>query len=193
MQNLNKNASILIWAVMLSLIVAISFISISAKINKNIKLSWEITEYNREKEKLSSAINNAQNTQLSHNKVIVFESNLQKIISLKKWEKRILSFSGSSDFNIDVWIIDWSWWWVYYNYIFNNNSTASWVINYSQSFSWKLDSTNSIWALILENLWWYSQILIKSENEFVSTQKKYKIVQTIWNNNFIQSRGSITQ
>lgn len=191
MQNLDKKASILIWAVMLSLIVAISFISISAKINKSIKLSGEIWEYNNEKIKLSSAINNTQNTPLTDKKVIVFESSLQKVFSFKQSEKIILSFSWISDFNIDLWIIDWSWWWVYYNYKNNTSTTASWVLNYSHSFSWKLDSTNNSWTLLLENLWWYSQILIKSEKAFETNQKKYKIVQTIGNNKFIQTRGEI--
>jgi len=193
MQNLNKKASILIWAVMLSLIVSMSFISISSKINKNIKLSWEISKYNNEKTKLSSAIDNTQNTQLSNKKIVVFESNMKKIFALKQSEQIALSFSGSTNFNIDLWIVDWSWWWVYYNYINNNVSTHSWILNYAHSFSWELDSTNNSGTLILENLWWYSQILIKSEIAFVSPEKKYKIVQTIGNNNFIQTRNYITQ
>lgn len=186
MQNLDKKASILIWAIMLSLIVAISFISISTKINKTIKLSWNIWEFNSEKIKIDSALFSRKNRQINNNKVIVFEDSLQRIFTLKQHEKINISFSGSSPFNIDMWVI--SWWSIFYKYIHNNISTASWMLNYSHSFSWKLDNTNKTWSLLLENLWWYSKILIKSENSFVTQQKKYKIIQTIGNNKFVQTR-----
>jgi hypothetical protein len=53
----NKRASILLWAVMLSLIIAITFISISTKINKNIKLSGEINNFIEEKNKINVSLN----------------------------------------------------------------------------------------------------------------------------------------
>lgn len=37
MQKINKKASILIWAIFLSLIISLSFLSISTKITKNLK------------------------------------------------------------------------------------------------------------------------------------------------------------
>ncbi len=190
MQNLDKKASILIWAVMLSLIIAISFISISAKINKSIKLSGRISEFNSQNTKLNSALYKNTNTQLSKNKVIIFESSLQKVITLKKADETTLTFSWPWNFNVDLAVVDWTGWAISYSYIFNSITTHSWVLNYSHSFSWQLDSTNNTGSLILKNLWWYSQVFIKSENEFESTQKKYKIVQTIGNNNFTQTRGS---
>jgi hypothetical protein len=42
MQKTNKKASILIWAIFLSLIISVTFISISTKINKNLKNNSEI-------------------------------------------------------------------------------------------------------------------------------------------------------
>jgi hypothetical protein len=57
MKKYSKKASILLWAVMLSLIIAITFIAISTKINKNIKLSGEINKFINEKNKINLAIN----------------------------------------------------------------------------------------------------------------------------------------
>ena len=190
MQKLNKNASILIWSVMLSLIITISFISISTKINKNIKLSWDSYEQNKEKISLDSALYNQVNTQLSDKKAIIFEDSNNAIISLKQWESTTLTFSGTTDFNVDLWIVEW--WAVAYTYTNISSSPIYWVLNYSNSFSWTLTPTNNTGSLTLENIGWYSEILIKSENSFVSPDKKYKIVQTIWNNNFIKTRGTIS-
>ncbi|MCD5380760.1 hypothetical protein LR004_02435 [Candidatus Gracilibacteria bacterium] len=189
MQHLNKNASILIWAVMLSLIVTISFISISTKINKNIKSSGKIYEDHSQNNNIKSALFNKNNTQISDKKVIVFEDSNTRIISLKHGEKRALSFSGIENFNIDLGIIEGGG--VLYKYTGTN--TYSGVLDYSHSFSGTLDGTNNTGSLVLENIGGYSEILIKSENSFVTPEKRYKIVQTIGNNNFIKSRGTTSQ
>lgn len=161
--------------------------SISTKINKNIKSSWKINNQNSQNNIITNALHNRNSTQISDKKVIIFEDSHTAVISLKKWESTNVSFSWTQDFHIDLWIIEW--WWVLYNYTWA--STQSWVLNYSHSFSWTLNGTNNTWSLLLENIGWYSEVLIKSENSFVTPEKRYKIVQTIWNNNFIKSRGEI--
>ncbi len=176
---------------MLSLIVTISFISISTKINKSIKSSWRFYEENSQNNNLRSTIFYENSTQISDKKVIVFEDSNTRIISLKHWEKRALSFSGIENFNIDLWIIEW--WWILYKYSNTWTNTYSGVLDYSHSFSWTLSWTSNTGSLILENIGWYSEILIKSENSFVTPEKRYKIIQTIWNNNFIKSRGTTSQ
>lgn len=188
MQKNNKKGSILLWAVMLSLIISITFIAISTKINKNIKLSWEINNFIEENNKISLSLKNWINKNISDNKVIIFENNKENVFSLKKWEKKDFSFSWSSDFSIDISIVNWAA--VNYNYIFNWNTTSSWVINYSKSFSWNLDNSTKTGSLIIENLWWYTKFLINSENSFETSEKNYKIVTKIWNSFFNETKNA---
>lgn len=188
MQKNNKKASILLWAVMLSLIIAITFITISSKINKNIKISWDINNFIEENNKIQSYINNWINENISDNRALIFDNNKKNIFSLKKWENKNFSFSWSNNFNINIWIINWGP--INYNYIFNWNITSSWVINYSKSFSWNLDYTTKTGSLIIKNLWWYSKFLINSENNFETSKKNYKIVTKIWNNFFNETKNA---
>jgi len=190
MQKINKKWSILIWSVMLSLIISILFISISSKINKNIKLSWETSNYIYEKNLINSKIIENKDASINSDEILIFENNKKNTFSLKKDEKLILSFSWSSDFNIDLWVV--KWWAIYYQYekinLSNNKiKSKTWVLNYSESFSWKLDTTYNKWELSFYNLWWYSQFLINSEINFETSEKKYKIVKNIWNNSLIKT------
>ena len=187
MKKNNKKASILLWAVMLSLIIAITFISISSKINKNIKSSGEINNFIDEKNKINLAINSWSIINISDKKILISPDKKERIFSLKKEEKLNLLFSWSSDFNIDIWII--SWWALEYNYIKNDNTiSSSWIINNSKSFSWELN--NNTWSLQFLNLWWNTKFKINSENEFETWEKKYKIVTKIWNNFFNETKNA---
>ena len=191
MQKINKKWSILLWAVMLSLIISILFISISSKINKNIKNSWDTSNYISEKNKINKSIYNILDSEISSNNILIFEKNKKNTFSLKKNETLELSFSWTSDFNIDLWII--KWWTILYSYKKINSSnnkieTFSWVLNYSKSFSWNLDWTYNKSKLKLKNLWWYSNFLINSEINFETSKKTYKIIKIIWNNNLIQTK-----
>ena len=179
MKKYSKNASILLWAVMLSLIIAITFIAISTKINKNIKLSGEINNFIDEKNKINLAINSWSMINISENKLLINSNNKKRVFSLKKDEELNLLFSWSSDFNIDILISNW--WALNYKYIKNNNSiSASWVVNYSASFTGELN--NNTWSLYLKNLWWNTRFLINSENAFETWEKNYRIITKIWNN-----------
>ena len=191
MQKINKKWSILLWAVMLSLIISILFISISSKINKNIKNSWDTSNYISEKNKINKSIYNILDSEISSNNILIFEKNKKNTFSLKKNETLELSFSWTSDFNIDLWII--KWWTILYSYKKINSSnnkieTFSWVLNYSKSFSWNLDWTYNKSKLKLKNLWWYSNFLINSEINFETSKKTHKIIKIIWNNNLIQTK-----
>jgi hypothetical protein len=44
MQKTNIKASILIWAIFLSLIISVTFISVSTKINKNLRENYSLTD-----------------------------------------------------------------------------------------------------------------------------------------------------
>lgn len=190
MKKNNKKGSILLWAVMLSLIIAITFISISTKINKNIKLSWDLNKFNEEQNSIDLLIKNWDNQNINWNKTIIFDDNEEKVFSLKKWEIKEFSFSWASDFNIDIWIINW--WALNYKYFFDWNPTSSsWMINFSEIFTWTLDNTTKTGSLIVENFWWYTSFLIKSENSFDVSDKKYKIVTKIWNNFLNETKWTI--
>lgn len=180
MQENNKKASILLWAVMLSLIVAITFISISSKINKNIKSSWQFSQFNNEINNTNLLIQNWISQNIDSRKTIVFENNKERIFSLKKWEIKNLSFSWTNPYDINIWIINW--WALNYNYIFDWIVTSSGIINSSENFSDQIDNTTKTGSLNFENFWWYTSFLIKSENEFEESNKKYKIVTKIGNN-----------
>ena len=182
-----KKASILLWAVMLSLIIAITFIAISTQINKNIKLSGELNTFIKEKNNINLFMNSRGINNISENKILVFDDNKEKFFSLKNKEELSIFFSWSNDFNINIGIINW--WWLNYKYIKNDNSiSASWVINYSKSFTGELN--NNTWSLILKNLWWNTKFLVKSDNSFETSKKNYKIVTKIWNNFFNETKNA---
>ena len=187
MKKYSKKASILLWAVMLSLIIAITFISISTKINKNIKLSGELNDFIEEKNNINLFMNSGGINNILENKILVFDNNKEKFFSLKNKEELILFFSWSNDFNINIGIINW--WWLNYKYIKNNNSiSASWIINSSKTFTGELNNNNT-WSLFLKNLWWNTKFLIKSDKSFETSEKNYKIVTKIWNNFFNETKN----
>ncbi|MDQ7009495.1 MAG: hypothetical protein Q9M94_04365 [Candidatus Gracilibacteria bacterium] len=188
MKNNTKKASILLWAVMLSLIISITFIAISAKINKNIKLSGEINTFIEEKNNINLSIEDGVNKNISENKALIFDNNKKQVFSLKKQEKINLSFSGDENFSIIIGIIKGSE--IKFNYLNNNILTNSGIIKYSKTFTGELDSTNNTGSLVIENLGGYSSFLIKSENSFETSQKNYKIVTKIGNNFFNETKNA---
>ena len=187
MKKNNKKASILLWSVMLSLLIAITFITISTKINKNIKSSGEIKNFIYDKNKINLAINSWSIVKISDNKLLINLNNKKRTFSLKKQGRLNLSFSWTSDFNIVISIINW--WGLNYKYNNNNITSSSWIINNSNSFTGTLDSTNNTWSLNIRNLWWNTRFEINSENEFETWEKNYKIVTKIWNNFFNETKN----
>jgi hypothetical protein len=57
MQKTKSNASILIWAIFLSLIISITFISISTKINKSLKNNYNFTDEIKVNNQIKNIIN----------------------------------------------------------------------------------------------------------------------------------------
>jgi len=178
----NKKASILLWAIMLSLIISISFITISVQINKNIKLSWNISKFLGEQNELNLRISEKKSDSFWDNNILVFQDNKKIDFWLKKNEEKDFSFSGSNDFSINIIKINWAD--IFFSYYKNNSLTDSWIIDSSETFSWKLDSTNTTWILKIKNLWWYSRVFLETEIPFDINYWKYKIITKIWNNYF---------
>ncbi len=194
MQKLEKQWSILLWSMFLSIIVALSFITLSTKIHKNIKLWGESLIELSQKEKIQEAFELWKNSIIWENTVIIFEDNKEIILWMKQWDTHILTFTWTTDFDVELWVINW--WAVEYNYekwadMNTLISTSSWVINYSKSFSGELSWAYPVSRLELINHWWHSQLFVKSALNFETPEKNYKIITTIWNHSLIQSQGII--
>ena len=181
MQKIGTRASILIWAIFLSLIISVSFISISTKINKNIRSnSKNIKSFNNQKA-IKEKIKNwdYSNKRLANNEAIFFDKRNNFTWSLKKSENIKLKFEQIS--TIDINIV--SGWPLYFTLSW---STSSW---------WIVSRTNNLssfsWELILENMWWYTMYNIDSNNDFLSPELNYKIVKKIWNKQVIKNSGII--
>jgi putative exporter of polyketide antibiotics len=84
MQKLEKRASILLWAIFLSMAIFIAFVSINHQISKNLEENNKISEIislNNEKNlKINEAIEkDLANIKLFHDEIIIFEDNNHQI------------------------------------------------------------------------------------------------------------------
>ena len=177
MQKIDKKASILIWAIFFSIIMSIGFISISTKINKNIKNNWNIIQ----DIKINNDIKNILkwsifvNSILANWEEIVFNKDIN--IWLKKYETiHFISYNtGNLNINFNNSILYYSW------------NTYSWIINNS----WVIILTNT-WKLSITNFWWYSRLEILQNNILKDKYINYKIIKNIWNKNLIKTKWKIT-
>ncbi len=183
MQKTNIRASILIWSIFLSMIISVTFISISTKINKNIKENYSLQSQIKNTNEVENIINSWSinwiytNTILKNWEQIIFDNNnIYK--SLKKWEKFSIKILKNN--NLTISISEWS-------AIKYKDNTNSGIINSSLSF----DTT--IWNLEIINLWWYSKIKIDSdtENSFLLKYTNYKIIKKIWNKEVVKTKWEI--
>lgn len=180
MQKIQKNkGSILIWSFFLSIIIIITFLNLSSKVNKNlknnlqfnnsIKLNYEIKEILKNLD-FSSKI-------LSNNDNIIFDSNNNYTWSLNNNQVEIIQLSQINTFNLKII----NWWPIYFKTPIND-----WVISTNDTI------TNiPIWNIYIKNLWWYTKYNINSTNSFTTQTKKYKITKTIWNKEVILTSWEI--
>lgn len=173
MQKIRKNASILIWAIFLSLMISISFISISTKINSSIKTNHKLIGEHNLENYIKNKIKNKDysNELLWNNETIIFTQNKSYSWSLKDQEKLELNFTIESNITINIikwWPILANWWLI---------ETNSWfTVN---------------WNLTLENLWWYTNFSIISNNNLPVEEYMYIIKKTIWNKEVVKTRWII--
>jgi hypothetical protein len=59
MQKTSLRASILIWSIFLSLVVTLSFVVISAKVNQNIRLNNFMEEFLNKDDKINNLVNSS--------------------------------------------------------------------------------------------------------------------------------------
>ena len=185
MQKTNIKWSILIWAIFLSLIISVTFISISTKINKNLKNNNTLTSNIEIKNEINNIINSwslnniFKSQYLSNWDKLIFSDSNKSIIWLKEWEIHISKVNEDSNIAIDILI----WWPVTYKI---------------ESQSWIIITRKALWVttwkdLIIENLWWYTKIKITSDviTNFLSKNTNYKILRKIWNKEIVISKWQI--
>lgn len=177
MQKITKKASILIWSIFLSLIISISFLSISTKITKNLQNSTNLNKNLKENNKIQNILKSSQNNTESiwNTNIYIENSKLQK--TLKNTEIYTILFPNQSEISLELknnWIIFYNTWW-----------TNTWILSWSNTvIETIINSGNS---LTLENFSWYSKFELISKNKFVIPVKNYKIIKEIWNKEVIKS------
>lgn len=185
MQKTSKKASILIWATFLSLIITVTFVSISTSINKNLKNNSSLTEQFKNENEIKNLLNswsidlNYDNLYLENWDKIVFERTNKIIISLKKWETHTWKININSNITIDIK----EWWPV----IYKSNSENG-IITDKETFWWNINE-----YFYIENLWWYSKIVISSDTtwNYLSKYINYDIYKKIWNKEVIKTSWKI--
>lgn len=192
MQKTGQNASILIWAIFLSLIISLWFISMSTQINKTIKnnialqkdisVSWEQNTLLSDK--------NIKSQYISNGNYLSIEDKNTYFWSLKSDEIKTFTFSWTSLDFIDIKIIQWGP--IKFKYDIPSNSTfIKWLIQNQDIFSGALDWLNSNSSLQIENLWGYTLFQITSDLDFEKPEQKYKIWKKIWNKNVLIQSSEI--
>ena len=184
MQKKDLNASILIWAIFISLIITTTFIQINLKINKNLKNNSSVSNNILLNNSIKNIINSWSldwvytDELLSNWDEIIYDNSYKKDLSLKKSENTLLKIISSD--NVTITINEW--WPIIYT-----NNLNTWIIINSNSF------TSSIWELTIENLWWFTRVEIVSdtENSILPEYTNYKISKTIWNKEIIKTRWTI--
>jgi hypothetical protein len=185
MQKTNTKASILIWAIFLSMIISISFISINTKVKQSLENNYKIINKFKIDNEIINIINSwsINNTfldeyNLENNQKLIFDKNDESIIWLKKYEIHISKIIENSEISIEI--LEWGpikW----------NNTTNNGIINTT-------DTLNLInWDLEIKNLAWYSKIKIisNSDKNYLTQYRNYKIIQQIWNKQVIKSKWQI--
>jgi hypothetical protein len=185
MQKKTRKASILIWSIFLSLIISITFISISTKINKNIRNNDDLKNQINTSNEIKNIINSGSiswinvNQTLENWEELVFESLSPLQSSLKKGQIKYIQFPISSNITITLshsWGLFYSTTW---------NITSSWVIN-------NLGNINAFsWVLELSNLWWYMEFDLQADQGFLPQYSKYKIIKKIGNKEVIKQQWEI--
>lgn len=186
MQKTNNKASILIWSIFLSLVVSLSFVFVSTKINQNLALNTYLNDFFSNDNKTTELVKNNSLWDIWDNSKLLLETNS---ISLSNWESQIFSFSWSSDFTWSITIKEW--WPLYfetisYSWSLNNLelTTSTWIISDNKSFifTWVLDLQYKKTDLIVKNLWANLIFKLETNTEILTswTIKKYKITKNIW-------------
>lgn len=195
MQKFNKKASILIYAIFLSLIISIMFIAISNKINLNLKQNKNISQNFDINDKIENSIKK-------------IEKDLQELAKIPKiWEKDIkkilenIEKNSQIDEKINIEIKK--------NFDFSaENSTIIILpetrlstqkgaeLKYRENgvsqekifdFENPIESEENFKKINFKNTWSYSKINIISNKFVIKKNMTYYVYENIWNSNVVKT------
>ena len=156
------------------MIIAILFLSISTKINKKLKDSSDFLNESKNYALITQKIKNKDftNEKITSKMEIIFEEENSFSWTLKQKEKIEIVFNNTWSINIKIL----SWGPINFKFWVSPSYTNSWIITNLKT----IKNSNS-WTLILENIWWYTRFNINSNSSFTPNEKRYKIIEKIWN------------
>lgn len=195
MQKFNKKASILIYAIFLSLIISIMFIAISNKINLNLKQNKNISQNFDINDKIENSLKK-------------IEKDLHQLAKIPKiWEEKIkkilenIEKNSKIDENINIEIKK--------NFDFSaENSTIIILpetrlstqkgveLKYRESgfsqeeifnFENPIESEKNFKKINFKNTWSYSKINIISNKFVIKKNMTYYVYENIWNSNVVKT------
>lgn len=195
MQKFNKKASILIYAIFLSLIISIMFIAISNKINLNLKQNKNISQNFDINDKIENSLKK-------------IEKDLQQLAKIPKvWEEKIkkilenIEKNSKIDEKINIEIKK--------NFDFSaENSTIIILpetrlstqkgveLKYIESgvsqeeifdFENPIESEKNLKKINFKNTWSYSKINIISNKFVIKKNMTYYVYENIWNSNVVKT------
>ena len=194
MQINNKvNAYILVWAIFLSVIILISFLSITSKINKTInnydpnKNNYSLNKIMKDKDFSTKNLWNGEE--------IIFEDNNIYIKSLKQNQNTEVRIQNTSNVAFNLKIN--KWWPIFYNFLvfswatFSWTLSNSWIVNNSLNFTWSFNSKYNNWIIYIKNLGWYTNFELTSSSKLTKEFENYNIVKKIWNKSVVKKVWSI--
>lgn len=193
MQKISKKGSILIWSIMISLILSITFISISNKINLNLKQNISISENSEKKLKINENIKKIEN---------IFKEikDMKNKYQIEEKIREIKNLQNISD-NLKI-ILN------YKNDFFLDNENLEIIVLPNSNMNIKTYNDDEIF--ILENwkeekiknekninnwdnlkiftlkTWWNSKISIISNNYIVYPEIYYEIIENFWNKKIVK-------
>lgn len=195
MQKFNKKASILIYAIFLSLIISIMFIAISNKINLNLKQNKNISQNFDINDKIENSIKK-------------IEKDLQELVKIPKiWEKEIKKILEnieknsqiSEKINIEI----------KKNFDFSAEDSTIIILpetrlstqkgaelKYRENgvsqekifdFENPIESEENLKKINFKNTWSYSKINIISNKFVIKKNMTYYVYENIWNSNVVKT------
>lgn len=171
----------------LSLIISLSFVFISTKINQNLTFNKYLEDFFSKDNKINDLINSDTEGNIWDNEIIKNEIN---VLSISSWEFFSLTFTWNTLFTWSIKIDDWGP--IYLEVIsyswsdssLENLNLSSFIISDSlkHTFTGYLDTSYDKADLVIKNLWWVAIFLLDLNKDFIWTWsiKKYKITKDIW-------------
>ena len=173
-----KTWSILVWSMFLSLIITIVFVWISTKLNKKLNLTSKFLK----EQKLD--IDNLIKTKIIINKdftdeyltediKIEFNPPNVYIWTMKFKERTEIPITKATEIRINI--VEW------WPISFKSPDTLPNFEGLADKNLWIPINIISTWSLQLKNIWWYTKFQIEWDTNFLSPNRKYKIIKKIWN------------